>query len=73
MRASAVRKQTGEILVRLDRAEQGGDAEAAQKAYEDLFSVCVENHLDLNTVLRQRRPNNHGLRGALKALWPTSW
>ena len=74
MRASDERKYIDELLANLDQAEQCLDAEGTQRAYEDLFTFCQENDLDLNAVLQQSRTRHQGsgIMDALKALWPTS-
>jgi hypothetical protein len=73
MSASGRHRQIVKLLSSLDQAERSGDAEAKQQAYEDLFSFCQENDLDLSALLRQpRREAAGGVLEALKALWPAS-
>jgi hypothetical protein len=72
MRESRLRKRAREILFRLEQAERRGDAEAAQKAYEDLFTICHRNRLDLNTLLQEPRKARSRIVAALRALWPVS-
>lgn len=73
MRASDQRKYIDELLANLDQAEQCLDAVRTQQAYEDLFTFCQENDLDLNAVLQQPRTHEgSGIIGALKALWHAS-
>jgi len=45
------RKGTGYIVSNLVKAEQSGNAKAVQEAYEELFTYCYQNRLDLNAVL----------------------
>jgi len=45
------RKGTGYIVSNLVKAEQSGNAKAVQEAYEELFTYCYQNGLDLNAVL----------------------
>ena len=72
MRAHDQRK-IDELLSTLEQAEHSGDAEAMQRAYEGLFSLCLKNKLDLDAVLRKpRTATSSSLISALKALWPTS-
>jgi hypothetical protein len=42
-----------DTLGKLARAERSGDAEAVQKACEELFALCREHHLDLPALLRE--------------------
>ena len=72
MGANHIRKKIEELLSNLHEAERRADAEAIQKTYEDLFSLCQRNNLDLSCVLREprREPERAGLWNALKALWP---
>jgi hypothetical protein len=42
---------TGYIVPNLLKAEQSGNAKAIQDAYEELFTFCYQNGLDLNAVL----------------------
>jgi len=74
MRPNILRKQIGELLSKLDQAELSGDAGTAQETYEELFTLCRQNSLDLDALLQQPRthPEPRGIRGTLKALWPTS-
>jgi hypothetical protein len=72
MRAHDQRK-IDELLSGIDHAQQCGDPAAVQRVYEELFTFCRKNNLDLDALLRQpRRTPASGLLGALKALWPTS-
>lgn len=67
-----VRRQVDRLLWNLRYAEDRGDAQAEQEAYEELFTVCRKHQLDLATVMRQPRNNSLlvGILSALKALWP---
>jgi hypothetical protein len=47
------RKGTGYIVSNLVKAEQSGNAKAVQEAYEELFTFCYQNGLDLNVVLAE--------------------
>jgi hypothetical protein len=44
-------KQMDRALLKLAQAERSGDASALQKAYEELFWLCCENHLDPKVFL----------------------
>jgi hypothetical protein len=40
-------------LAKLTEAERSGNAQSIQEAYENLFVLCRENHLDLHALLRE--------------------
>jgi len=48
-----MRRRINRELARLSQAEQKGNTGAIQKAYEDLFVLCYEHHLDLPALLRK--------------------
>ena len=55
MSASTILKGIDYTVSKLLEAEQSGNAEAVQKAYEELFKFCRESDLDLNAVISQAR------------------
>ena len=71
MGASYLHKQIDRLISCLDEAEHCGQAEAIQTAYEDLFTFCNKNKLNLDEVIRRRR-KDLTVEGALRALRPTS-
>lgn len=74
MVSASLRRQIGQLISQLELAERGGDAEAIQQAYEDLFALCRTHDLDLQDLLRQPRGDQApvGVLGTLKALWRMS-
>ena len=72
MAANHIQKKIDELLSKLDEAEHSADPQTMQKAYEDLFTLCRQNNLDLASVLREPRqePERTGRWATLKALWP---
>jgi hypothetical protein len=71
MGANYPHKQIEQLISCLDEAERCGDAEAAQAAYEDLFTFCHKNKLNLDEVIL-RRQRDSTVKGTLRALRTTS-
>jgi hypothetical protein len=54
-----LRRRINRELAKLWQAEHSGNTRAIQKAYEDLFVLCHENHLDLPDLLRESEVRSH--------------
>ena len=46
-------------VTKFAEAESSGNAEAVQKAYEKLFALCYDKHLDLTALLREAEESRH--------------
>jgi len=78
-----IRKRIKHTLSKLVEAEQSGNAKAIQGAYEELFTYCYQNGLDLNAVLVEtkdklkreaagieRSPRSGGFLAFVLRQWP---
>ncbi|HEY6291585.1 MAG TPA: hypothetical protein VI455_08500 [Terriglobia bacterium] len=53
MGSRTVRKAIARTLAGFVEAQQSGNAEVVQRAYEELFALCYENDLELSALLAQ--------------------
>jgi hypothetical protein len=55
----SIREQIEASVTKLAEVESSGNAEAVQKAYEKLFALCHDKHLDLTALLREAEESRH--------------